>query len=241
MKEFFYIGYQPRASPAIRHSVRRAILALALISLLVVAVLALAQSPFAASAFALGQYRDYEGELIAWPYPMLLSGNTRYLLVGPGKFGVAEIVRGHDGEQARLRGALISRGSDHMLEIDPASFHLQPSVGNSRQPSIDLGPITLTCEIVDTKCHLGVMNPGEGKLHRECAVRCLSGGAPVGFLVRDATGSTRLLLLLGSDGRSLGQEILDWVAEPITVPGQLSRQGPSLILQAEPRKFSRRE
>jgi hypothetical protein len=29
--------------------------------------------------------------------------------------------------------------------------------------------MTLTGEIVDSKCYLGVMNPGQGKVHRDCA------------------------------------------------------------------------
>jgi hypothetical protein len=92
---------------------------------------------------------------------------------------------------------------------------------------------------VDTKCHLGVMNPGQGKVHRECAVRCISGGAPPGFLVRDANGETRLLLLTGADGRALGREVLDFVAEPVTIRGQLVKLGTTLILKSEPRNFHR--
>ena len=36
-----------------------------------------------------------------------------------------------------------------------------------------LGPVELTGEIADSKCWLGVMNPGEGTVHRDCARRCL--------------------------------------------------------------------
>ena len=42
----------------------------------------------------------------------------------------------------------------------------------------DLDTFTLIGEIVDSKRYLGVMNPGNGKVHRDCAVRCLSGGIP---------------------------------------------------------------
>jgi hypothetical protein len=48
-------------------------------------------------------------------------------------------------------------------------------------------------EIVDTKCYLGVMTPGEDKVHRGCAVRCISRGVPPAFLVRDASADSRIL------------------------------------------------
>ena len=149
------------------------------------------------------------------------------------------MVRGHTGDRAHLRGALITRGAERMLEIDSQSLRLTPGKGRTRSHPLDLGPVTLTGEIVDTKCHLGVMNPGNGKVHRACAARCISGGVPPGFLVRGAGGEARLLLLTGADGRPLGREVLGYVAEPIVIQGQLVRQESSLILKAEPRDFRR--
>jgi hypothetical protein len=240
----FYVGYQPAAAPSIRRFIRRTLIVLGGASLAVAIVLIRAQGPFAASHFEYGVYRDYEGELVEWPYPALIANETHYLLVGLGKFGVTEEMRGHDGANVRLRGALISRGPDQMLEIDPQSVRFVSKEASSerhipQRHMLDLGTVTLTGEIVDTKCHLGVMNPGEGKVHRDCAVRCISGGAPPGFLVRDNTGETRLLLLVGGDGRALGREVLDYVAEPIRISGRLKRSGSSLILLAEPRDFRR--
>jgi hypothetical protein len=197
-----------------------------------------AQGPFTASRFEYGVYRDYEGELVEWPYPALITVEQHFLLVGQGKFGVADLVRGRDGSLVRLRGSLISRGPDRMLEIEPASLQTVGGTSHARS-AIDLGVVTLTGEIVDTKCHLGVMNPGEGKVHRDCAVRCISGGAPPGFLVRDHSGETRLLLLTGSDGRAIGHEVLAYVAEPVRITGRLKRAGTSLVLLAEPRDYQR--
>ena len=33
--------------------------------------------------------------------------------------------------------------------------------------AVDFGEVTLAGEIVDSKCYLGVMNPGNGKVHRD--------------------------------------------------------------------------
>lgn len=239
MNDDFYVGYLPTAAPAIRRNMRWAVVGLGGLCLLLAGTFVFAQGPFADSRFEYGQYRDYSGELVEWPYPILLSQDARFLLVGPGKFGVADLMRGHDGQQLHFRGSLISRGADQMLEIEPASLRFSTSTSQTLRHPIDLGAVILTGEIVDTKCHLGVMNPGEGKVHRDCAVRCISGGAPPGFLVRDEEGETRLLLLTGGDGRPLGREVLDFVAEPVTISGRLARQGTSLIFQAEPRDFRR--
>jgi hypothetical protein len=104
----------------------------------------------------------------------------------------------------------------------------------------DLGQVTLSGEIVDSKCYLGVMNPGNGKVHRDCAVRCISGGIPPAFSVKDAEGRPKILLLAGADGRQLNREVLDFVAEPITIRGRLTRAGETYILWAEPSSFVRR-
>jgi hypothetical protein len=238
MSEEFYVGYQPKAPDRLARAMRRAVSGLFAVGLLVCAILIAGQAPFAASSFEFRKYRDYEGDLINWPYPMLLAGHHRYLLVLPGKHGAVEETHGLDGKRVRLRAALIRRGPDRMLELDPGSL-TAIGVGRPADAPRDLGPVTLTGEIVDTKCHLGVMNPGNGHVHRDCAVRCISGGAPPGFLVRDAHGETQLLLLAGGDGRQLGREVLNFVAEPVSIRGRLVRSGATLILKAEPRDFRR--
>ena len=125
-----------------------------------------------------------------------------------------------------------------MLEVVPESMH-EIATARSEDPakSNDIGPVTLRGEIVDSKCYLGVMNPGNGKVHRDCAARCISGGAPPAFVARDAEGASRVLLLVGSDGRQLNREVLSFVAEPIEVSGELLRSGANFILKAEPSRF----
>ena len=45
------------------------------------------------------------------------------------------------------------------------------------------------------KCYLGVINPGNGKVHRDCAVRCLSGGVTPVFATNDFNGRPTILVL----------------------------------------------
>jgi hypothetical protein len=86
-----------------------------------------------------------------------------------------------------------------------------------------------------------VMNPGNGKVHRDCAVRCISGGAPPAFVARDASGDTRTLLLVGPEGRALNREVLPFVAEPLEISGELVRSGSMLVLKVNLAQFRRPE
>jgi hypothetical protein len=212
---------------------KAAALLLALAAVTAVA-LVLGQAPFPASRFEYGVERNYEGVIEDWPYPMLVARGERYLLVAPGKHGFDPA--GYAGRRVRLRASLIQRGADRMLQVTPESVEDLGAAHHS-PAAVDLGPVRLTGEIVDSKCYLGVMNPGSGKVHRDCAVRCISGGAPPAFIAKDASGDARVLLLAGSNGRVLNREVLDYIAEPLTIEGRLMRRGESMILLAEPRGF----
>jgi len=113
------------------------------------------------------------------------------------------------------------------------------TVNVSSSLSSESEPVTLTGEIVDTKCHFGVMQPGSGKVHRACAARCIAGGIPPGLLVRDADGSIRTVLLAGADGRELHGEVLPYVAEPVRIRGTLVHSAGLLVLRADPSDITR--
>ena len=118
-------------------------------------------------------------------------------------------------------------------------------VGRAIQPSSDstipvrLGQQTLIGEIVDSKCYLGVMNPGQLITHRACAIRCISGGIPPVLLVRQTNGPALYFLLVSSDGRPVNKQVLSMVTEPIEVTGNVERQGELLILRADPATYRR--
>jgi hypothetical protein len=96
---------------------------------------------------------------------------------------------------------------------------------------------TLAGEIVDSKCYLGVMNPGHTKPHRECASLCIRGGIPPLFVVKDAEGHSVNLWLVSETGEPVNQQVLDFVAEPIQITGQVKRSGDQLYLYANPQTF----
>ena len=222
----FYVGYLPKAPPGVGRFLRRTVLALITLAGLIPLVLLIAQQPFAASRFEYLQYREYEGVIREQPFAALLTRDGAYLLVASGKHGAK--VDAFDQQGVRLSGSLIQRGNERMLELLPRSVKTA-NVAAASEPSTNLGSVTLSGEIVDSKCYLGVMNPGNGKVHRDCAVRCISGGIPPAFVVRDASGVTRTLILTGVSSH----EILDYVAEPVKIAGQLSQSGTIFILRAD--------
>ena len=117
-----------------------------------------------------------------------------------------------------------------MVEIDPKTITVMESAGNSGQETTDLGTATLTGEIVDSKCYLGVMNPGRGKVHRDCAARCLSGGIPPALL----TSTGEIVLLVNHDGKPFAHDALrEFVDEVVVVRGDMIERGEIKMMQAE--------
>jgi hypothetical protein len=222
----FYVGYSP-APARLRKWIRAIAGSLLLAAMAVAALLVAGQRPFAETTFEFQQYRELHGTLVAEPYPaLLIAGQGRpWLLVGPGKHGAGALQQ-FDGMQVSLAGERIIRGEDHMIELQPGS--LRAHGFGSRPKTEDFGKVQLTGEIVDSKCYFGVMNPGNGKVHRDCAVRCISGGIPPALLVRDAEGRTGTVLL-----SNWSRDLLGHVAEPVTLRGRLVRTAERLALYLE--------
>jgi nitrite reductase/ring-hydroxylating ferredoxin subunit/DMSO/TMAO reductase YedYZ heme-binding membrane subunit len=238
----FYVGYRPAAPPALARRLRRVIGGLLPAGALVAAALASLQAPFAEATFEYGTVRTFAGRLSATPYPVLEAASDpaapSHLLVDRGKHGAAARVAGLAGRNVSLDGQLIERDGLAMIEMSAAA----PADRGTAAPAASdrsLGEQRLRGEIVDSKCHLGVMKPGEGKVHRACAARCISGGVPPVLWVRDVAGRSRYYLLLSRDGGPLGRQVLDRVAEPVEVPGEVLRRGDLWLLRTDPTQIRR--
>ena len=252
MNDEFYIGWEAKAAPGIGKTVRRAVIALLLIAPLLAVALAVSQRMIGASVFEWGNVKKFSGVLQATPYPHLLvprPGNvagenpfSTYYLVAPWKFGLKpDAVSSFDGQSVSLKGTLIYRGNQTMIEVvnDSLALATNQMVAANLPETIALGRQTLTGEIVDSKCFLGVLNPGQLTPHRACAIRCISGGIPPVLLVRQLDGSAIYLLLVSANGQQVNQQVLDLVAEPVTITGEVERQGELLILRADPATYQR--
>lgn len=232
----FYVGYHGRCPDATAKLIRRVLAGVALATLAVIGLIASRQNRADIGVFEYGVTRSFEGVLYERPLPMLrLTGAnglpvtaTNLLLVGFGKHGLPGFALGHDGKKVRFNGTLIYRDKIAMVEMnDAASFQVlgDPLPGEPRRTNEPLGTFTLTGELVDTKCWFGVMRPATGKIHRACAVRCLSGGAPPGLLLRDEQGNAAVVLLASPDDRPLACDP-EWAARAVKVTGALEwREG----------------
>jgi hypothetical protein len=223
MIDDFYIGYETPVPRQARPLVVGAI-GLVLVAAVMLAIILVAnQQPFAAASFAFGERTAYTGVIGLDPYPVLDTSDGRLYLVAPGKRGADTLVRPFEGRTVRVEGALIQRGRHRMVEIAANGVVSAPAAAAPATAGAvaDLGDATLHGEIVDGKCFLGVMNPGEGTVHRDCARACLLGGLPALFRVR--TDDNRLVLfeLVTPDGAPMGRTVAPLAGIPVSISGRI--------------------
>ena len=243
----FYVGYLPNAPAGIARRIKTLIAVVLVLGTVAAITFARVQNTFSPSTFEYGKQRTFEGVIESNPFPTLVmtgSGATdtqtkRYLLVATGKHGADSQLKPYVGRTVRLRGTLIYRNNQSMIELVKDSIAPTADTREVPAPMTNLGTFTLTGEIVDSKCYLGVMNPSNGKVHRDCAVRCLSGGIPPIFATNDFRGITAILLLTDEAGKPLPkQAFLNLVGQPVRAHGKVLQAGDTLFLQIEPRAIS---
>ena len=256
----FYIGWEAKAAPEIGRRVRWTSALLLVFVLSAAAILAGAQRLVGTSVFEWGKTKTFAGILKLEPYPHLLVPRpgqpgelpsfSAYYLVAPWKFGLQkDKLLNFDSKPVSLKGTLIFRESQAMIEVKPDSITLASglpqavsvaSAIENQKPEIkNSPPVTLRGEIVDSKCFLGVMNPGQLTPHRACAIRCISGGVPPVLLVQRDGEPAKYFLLVSADGKPVNKQVLDFVAEPVEITGQLDQQGDLAILRADPKSYRR--
>jgi len=239
----FYVGYLPKAPAGISRRVRAIVIALMAIAAVGAITFASVQRTFAPAIFEYGKQRSFEGIVERRPFPTLLvkrpgrpdSGSSHYLLVAEGKYGADDEVAAFEGKPVRLKGTLIYRGNQTRVEVVKGSIAVAGSAEALPATAKTLGVFELSGEIVDGKCYLGVMNPGSGKVHRDCAARCLSGGVPILFATNDFRGEPAVLQLTDSNQKPLPKAaILDHVGQPVRLKGTVVENGDTLIFEIDP-------
>jgi hypothetical protein len=78
------------------------------------------------------------------------------------------------------------------------------------------------------------MKPGRGKSHRSCAANCIRGGIPP-VLVADG----QHYLLVDFSDQPVNDRVLDVVAEPIEIIGEVVRKDNLYYLKADPETYRR--
>jgi len=244
LQEFYvgYLGLSPRHARFVRVAVPTLLWLLAIVA----GLGAWQQRDPGDATWETGATRTWTGVLRATPYPMLETDNGTFLLVRQGKHGAQPDLANLDGRQASVEGWRLQRDGRRMIELAPDNAIIAPAEPVDTSPTthpapdpIPLGSATLRGEIMDAKCYLGAMKPGEGKAHKPCATLCIDAGIPPVLVTRDADGRASYYLLTTPDGGPANALVHAHIGEPVEVRGPLTRRGDVLLLAVESVEFLR--
>jgi hypothetical protein len=140
-----------------------------------------------------------------------------------------------DGASVKIQGYLIERAAVGMIQLaatgnDVAKTEAPPVPAADREIH---GAVTLEGEIVDSKCWLGVMRPGDGHIHKACASLCIRGGIPPMFVSRTGDAPPVMLMTLPDGGRIPPEQILDYVADRVSLTGIVEKRGDVTVFKVD--------
>lgn len=181
------------------------------------------------------------GVLVAEPYAMLLpdDASAAVLLVGVGKVGPPADVLALAGDRVTITGYPLERDGLRMLEVQSAeSLSGVGGAGVSGGPRMRLAPIdrgvhTIDTEILDAKCFMGAMKPGDGPGHKACATLCIAGGIPPMVRWQDDAGRSHHAILTSADGAPMAEAHRALIGEPVAVRGRVTSQHGWLWMDVE--------
>lgn len=224
----FFVGYLAIPASLARYYK----LVIAVIILVGVALslwIASAQQSVGLGTVELFEETSLSGYLTMEPYPVLhqVNGSNRsVILIDRYKKSANHIVQAHANSWISLSGLIVQRGDWEMLQLLPdTQISEAKAIEGFMINEIDLGQVSLKGEIIDSKCFLGAMKPGGGKVHRACARLCLLGGVPPMFVAKNAQGNRFGYLLMNPDGTSASTELAEQVAIPVEISGALIQRG----------------
>ena len=241
----FYVGWMPKAPKPFAKHVKRVLLVLFPVALFVGYLLATSQKKFSTANFEYGKLTEVKGVYYNSPVPLLRVFDKNNLsitvpLVGYGKHGAETAIMELEkekgtllnGKEVTLKGTLIYGDGKTLLQVDKNDDPIV-AIGEAstfRLQQKDLGTQTIRGEIVDPKCYFGVMKPGEGKVHRDCAIRCILGGIPPVLHVQNEKGESNYYLVVGPNGEKMNEAVQDVVAEPVSIEAKVVQQDDWIIL-----------
>lgn len=253
----FYIGWMQNAPKSFSAWIKKYLFVLLAIVIVLGALLALSQKKFGTGNFEFGTLTEVKGIYFSNPVPVLkvvdgkdIWGNENYItvpLIGFGKHGadgvIADLERekniSFEAKEITLKGTLLYNDGKLLMQVDAND---QPLVKiDSSQISLTtqtaskyLGEMEMKGEIVDPKCFFGVMKPGEGKPHKDCAIRCILGGIPPVLKVTNDDGRQNYYLIVGANGEKMNEAVQDYVASPVTIHAKAVEYGDWVILYVQP-------
>lgn len=248
----FYIGWMPAAPGGFVKHVRKVLVGISALIILVALILGLQQKKFSPAIFEFGQLTEITGIYQQSPVPSIrvmtdrdAFGHTSFItipLVGYGKFGAEGVITELENErntsldkkQVTVKGTLLYSDGKTLLQIDKNDkplVSLSPTNPEYPGPEIkELGTVRLTGEVLDPKCYFGVMKPGQGKPHKDCAIRCISGGMSPVFYVRNEKGDANYYLIVGANGKKINDQLKGIIADPVSLEARAVQYNDWVIL-----------
>ncbi len=244
-REEFFVPY---IEGSLGNRTKKTIREFALVTLLIIAVAALifsfTQKPFKNSTFELATATKITGVFHETPYPMLrvqIAENTfkNVLLLGFGKSNanpflekIQENTPDLNGKKLSIEGNLIYYNGKTLIQItDEEKVTLVNNSQTVLPPTEEISTMTFQGEIIDPKCYFGVMKPGKGKIHRSCAVRCISGGIPPVFATTDENNVAKYFLLTDLNGKPINDQVLSFVGKPANITGMVEKMEDWYVLK----------
>jgi len=253
-RDSFYVGYLPMPKP-----VRLAVMIIVPLLLIGVvttaAILASTQDDPGSAAWTLLDESptgpiELTGVYLEQPYPAVWSNGQLHLLARQGKFNAAKAAEAagiKHGDPVKTTCYTLSRHDQFLYELinDEAII---PVAKTDTSPQASSHPAVMNQatdrpinqvvgEVIDPKCYLGAMKPGDGVTHRACAILCLRGGIPP--MLVDKSGETPVYYLLtDSEGNGIDPEneafplekLLPFVGVSTRVTGTISLHGKQPVL-----------
>jgi len=248
----FFIGWAEETPDSYSKASKNFVWILIPIFGIIASLFVFSQLQFATSSFEFGTLRSVTGTLHLNPVPVLTTNwgtnqaPQHILLVGAGKIGAESTLeeiastqgKAIDGQSVTLEGTLIYYDGKVALELTngPEAFKefsnattLSASIGTKKNAT------ELRGEIVDPKCFFGVMKPADGKPHKSCAIRCISGGIPPIF-ASTTDGKTDYYVMFHTDGSRLQKELLPYVADHLKISGESASFNDWKVLYLSPER-----
>ena len=257
----FYIGWMKQAPKSVAAFIKKYILFLLPVVIILSVLLALSQKQFGSGTFEFGTLTTVKGIYDNSPVPNIkvvngkdIWGNEIYItvpLIGFGKHGATGVMtdlekQAHTslaGKEVALKGTLLYNDGKLLMQVDENDQPLVSIIANKNEKAFtkpkDLGTLNIKGEIVDPKCFFGVMKPGEGKPHKDCAIRCILGGIPPVLKVTNETGRQNYYLVVGENGEPMNEVVQDYVASPVSIHAKAVEYGDWIVLYVQPNGLQR--
>lgn len=252
--EEYYIGWRDDLPARNQKAVKRLLLPIFLLLPVLAFTMVYFGQPFNDHQFEFGNVKEFVGVYHERPFPVLVLDEAygaevpsrHLLLVGYGKNGAKSFLQGSSlhtgslsGKKISLAGTLIHGDGKALLELTDQEAALRKVFADPAKgiPAASKEEVELKGEIIDPKCWFGVMKPGEGKVHKSCAIRCISGGVPPVLRVSSETGN-QYYIVKGTNGGDINHQLLAFIGEPVRVKGKTYSQNAWQVLEVAPSDIS---